>query len=41
VCLGGNLVAAYRILFASLEERDYLEKLDMDDSITFMLAINK
>jgi len=35
-------VAAYRILVANLEERDYLEKkLDIDDSITFMLEINK
>lgn len=42
MCLGGSLVAAYRILVANLEERDYLEKkLDIDDSITFMLEINK
>jgi len=41
VCLGGSLVAAYRILVANPEERDYLGKIDIDDSITFMLTINK
>jgi hypothetical protein len=34
-------VATYRILVANLEERGYLEKLDVDESITFMLALKK
>jgi len=41
MCVFSSLVAAYRILFANLEKRDYLEKLETDDGITFMLALNK
>jgi hypothetical protein len=34
-------VASYRILVANLNERDYLEKLDIDDSVKFMLPLKK